>query len=384
MNLPFGQESSGEVICHPTTGRNWQGPDNRFPISAPKLPTPRGDLSEHVLATLRTPAGFRALAQIDPIDEEDEAITLFVLQEISYRPFADVDPRWEEDSSFLVLRAILESRLEQRVRDHLPPTPRRGRLADSVRALLDESTGPSLSRWVADHGDLEHLRELTVHRSAYQLKEADPHSFAIPRLVQGRAKAALLEIQADEYGRHIPANSHAQLFAATMVALGLNPASGPDLDRLPASTLTTNTFLNLLGRSRRLAGACLGHLAVFEMTSVEPMARYAAAVRRCLPAGSATTGARFFDVHVAADGYHEVLAVDELLGGLEVEHPELADEALFGAAGLMIVEHDFSQHLLGAWTADQTSLRRPLPESALAGVARPPAMVRAARLHLAG
>ena len=36
-------------------------------------------------------------------------------------------------------------------------------------------------------------------RSVYHLKEGDPHTFAVPRL-SGRAKAAMVEIQADEYG----------------------------------------------------------------------------------------------------------------------------------------------------------------------------------------
>ena len=38
---------------------------------------------------------------------------------------------------------------------------------------------------------LEQVLEFVVHRSAYQLKEADPHSFALPRL-WGPPKAAEL------------------------------------------------------------------------------------------------------------------------------------------------------------------------------------------------
>ncbi len=41
-----------------------------------------------------------------------------------------------------------------------------------------------------DHGTADQFREFIVHRSAYQLKEADPHSWAIPRL-WGGPKAAL-------------------------------------------------------------------------------------------------------------------------------------------------------------------------------------------------
>lgn len=327
-----------------------------------RLPKPRGPLSEHAFSVLTGAPGARSLGSVDPIDDEDEAVTLFVLQEIGFRQVVGVHPGWEEEPSFLALRAVLERRLERRLRERVAPGSSSD-LTEAVHELLTVE-GPSLSRWMESEGRLDHLREFAVHRSAYQLKEADPHTFALPRIPQGRTKAALLEIQADEYGRTVPGNAHAQLFAETMSALDLDPEAGADIDRLPATTLTTSTFLGMLGRSRRLAGACIAHLAVFEMTSVEPMARYAAAVRR-LVADDATAAARFYDVHVAADGYHEQLAVDELLHGLSEEHPDLAADAYFGAAALCVVEQDFTEHLLNAWAAQRSSLRTALPGSAL-------------------
>ena len=48
-----------------------------------------------------------------------------------------------------------------------------------------------------------------LHRSAYHLKEADPFTWAIPRL-DGSPKAALVEIQADEYGGGHAARMHAR------------------------------------------------------------------------------------------------------------------------------------------------------------------------------
>ncbi len=329
------------------------------------LPEPRGALSEHVFSSLRSDVQEGLLKAIEATDAEDEAISLFVLQELSFRPLAGVDPAWEEDTDLIALRGVLEDRLEARLRAGIGELPTGGDLVEGVQALLDAADGPSLAGWMEEHGELDHLREFAVHRSGYQLKEADPHTWALPRLPQGRAKAALLEIQADEYGGTEPANAHAELFASTMIALDLDPGAGPDLDRLPAPTLTTSTFLNLLGRSRRLTGSLVAHLCVFEMTSVEPMARYAALVRRVVDSETSTAAARFFDVHVAADGYHERLAVEELLRGLEEEQPDLAADALFGAAGLIAVEQAFTEHLLDAWKQGRTSLRRPLEASSL-------------------
>ena len=69
-----------------------------------------------------------------------------------------------------------------------------------------------LSRYVAAQATLEQFREFVIHRSAYQLKEADPHTFAIPR-IRGQAKAAMVEVQADEYGGGDPERMHSRLFA---------------------------------------------------------------------------------------------------------------------------------------------------------------------------
>ena len=55
---------------------------------------------------------------------------------------------------------------------------------------------------------------LNVLRSIYTLREADPHSWAIPRLT-GRAKTALVEIQNDEYGNGDGSQMHAELFRRT-------------------------------------------------------------------------------------------------------------------------------------------------------------------------
>ena len=114
-----------------------------------------------------------------------------------------VDPAWEDDIGFLAMR--LRPRARPRGPRASPDVPigEASSLADAVQALLDEADGPSLASWMEESAELDHLREFAVHRSAYQLKEADPHTFAMPRLAQGRTKAALLEIQADEYGGNV-------------------------------------------------------------------------------------------------------------------------------------------------------------------------------------
>src|SRR5215208_5254108 len=132
----------------------------------------------------------------------------------------------------------------------------------ALREVAEDDDGPSVARFVETRANEEQLLEFVVHRSGYQLKEADPHSWAIPRL-SGPAKAALVEIQADEYGGGRPERVHAQLFAKAMRALDLDPSYGAYLNRIPAVTLATVNLMSLCGLHRRLRGAIVGHLAAF-------------------------------------------------------------------------------------------------------------------------
>ena len=336
-------------------------------LNAPSLPAPRGPQSAALLGALRTlpridlaPLTFSG----DVLSDEDFQLCLYVCYELHYRGFAGVDPAWEWSPSLLAIRASLEREFERTLRRcvALPRCDDPAATPTAVRALIDAASGPSLSAWTESHGRIDHLRELAIHRSAYQLKEADPHTWAIPRLPAGRAKSALLRLQADEYGNGVPGASHAELFADTMKALGLNPAYGNYLDAIPAVTLATVNLLSMFGLHRGRVGACMGHLAVFEMTSVTPMTRYAAAHRRLL---GHDRGAAFYDVHVVADAEHEVIALDELLPGLVALDPGLADDVLFGAATLLELERRFAVHVLTRWDAGVSSLGRDLELAAV-------------------
>ena len=174
----------------------------------------------------------------------------------------------------------------------------------------------------------EELVEFVVHRSAYHLKEADPHTWAIPRL-SGAPKAALVEVQADEYGGGRPHRVHAQLFADTMDALGLDSSYGAYLGHIPGVTLATVNLMSFLGLHRRLRGSIAGHLAYFEMTSSVPNRRYGDALRRL---GFGVPATEFFDEHVEADAVHENVAAVDLGGGLARQDPRLGADVVWGAA----------------------------------------------------
>jgi hypothetical protein len=286
--------------------------------------------------------------------DDDLQLALYLCYELHYRGVARADLDWEWDPALLGFRAEMERAFLQRLHDEIAPV-RRGQLADvqgALSELIAGESGPSLSSSLLESGTLVQLQEFCVHRSAYQLKEADPHTFAIPRL-SGAAKAAMVEIQHDEYGSGWATDMHSVLFGATMRSLGLDPTYGAYLDRLPGATLATVNLASMFGLHRRWRAALVGHLAVFEMTSVKPMERYSRALARV---GIGPEGRRFYDVHVEADVRHGVIALERMVAGLIEVEPYLGADLLFGAAAVLLVEQRFACHLLNSWSSGRSSL----------------------------
>lgn len=326
------------------------------------LPAPRGEFTEELFDYLRdadAKAPRRGPGEDDPLAsnplaDDELQLALYVSYEMHYRGFDDVDDGREWDPRLIELRNGLERLFTAAIE---AAVPRRRvepvRVGSILFELAEDDEGPSLSQWLGTTGTVEQFREFVIHRSAYQLKEADPHSWAIPRL-SGPAKAALLEVQYDEYGSGRPDRIHAHLFALAMDALGLDSRYGAYLDRLPAQTLATVNLMSLFGLHRRWRGAIVGHLAMFEITSPGPNRSYANGLRR-LGLEKAT---EFFDEHVEADSIHENIAAYDLAGQLATQEPSLAADIIFGADALLELESRWAASLLAAWDLGETSLRR--------------------------
>jgi hypothetical protein len=337
-----------------------------------QLPQPRGPLGAALLDVLQAPpdgSATSARSELvrtatnaveharDILTDDDVQLALFTMYELHYRGLRDVDDWWEWDPDLLRARTVLEAAMERALRARVPQTQDlptdRHEMAETLFAMTAPSPGPSVARFVAKRATREQLIEFLIHRSAYQLKEADPHTWAIPRL-EGGAKAALVEIQADEYGGGAPTRMHAALFAQTMRGTGLDPTFGRYVDRVPAVTLAGVNAMSLLGLHRRLRGAIAGHLAAFEMTSSLPNRLYGDGFRR-FRYGRATTA--YFDEHVEADAVHEQIAGRDLAGGLAEQEPHLVGDILFGAATCLYLYDVFGEHVLGAWERGESSLR---------------------------
>jgi hypothetical protein len=290
----------------------------------------------------------------DVLADDDLQHALYLCYELHYRGLPGVDPGWEWEPSLIGFRNELEARFLEALRAELGPAPDIApqSLGAEVFAMVAEDDGPSLSRFLQNRANLDQFREFVIHRSAYQLKEADPHSWAIPRLA-GPAKAALVEVQFDEYGGGDADRIHAELFAKSMRALELNDEYGAYVDRLPGVTLATVNLMSMFGLHRRWRGAIVGHLAAFEISSAIPNRRYATGLRRL---GLGEDATDFFDEHVEADSVHENIAAYDLAEGLGRAEPALVPDIILGVRSLLLLDERFAKYVLEAWEAGGSSL----------------------------
>lgn len=332
--------------------------------------SPRGPLSSIVLTRLTDGRSDRpdaeplialARAMADGAESvahhDDIQLALFSLYCAHYGSVPAIGPEHEWDVDLIRVRKVLEAAFEAELRERVEipalPSPAAGEVARALFELTSADAGPSLSRFMAKKATRPQAHEFLIQRSIYTLREADPHSWAIPRLT-GAPKAALVEIQADEYGGGRPERVHATLFADAMRGAGLDDTYAAYVDDVPAITLASLNMMSMFGLNRRLLGAIVGHLAAFEMTSSIPNRLYADGLRR-VGFGEAVTA--YFDEHVEADAVHEQIAGRDLAGALAEDSPDLLPDIMFGAAACLTVDGWVGEHILDAWTSGRSSLR---------------------------
>jgi hypothetical protein len=333
-----------------------------------QLPLPRGPLSAGVLDALsgRTDLAVDELVHlawdlshgVDPVSDDDMHLTLWVMYELHYLGFDDVADSWEWDPGLIRVRreleSVFEAELRRRTDDHVTRAMAgEGDVATRLFELTESFDGPSVARFVQREATREQFLELMVHRSIYHLKESDPHSWVIPRLT-GRPKAALVELQYDEYGGGRPDRVHATMFGDSLEAAGLDREYGAYVDQVPGYTLALNNAMSLFGLQRRLHAAGMGHLGAFEATSSLPCRRYVGGVRRL---GLPEKVAEYFDEHVEADAVHEQLAFRGICAELVRHHPRLLEDVFFGATVCLAMDAVAGGEMLARWRRGDTTLR---------------------------
>jgi hypothetical protein len=316
-----------------------------------RLPEPRGPLSSAVVGLLVDGTAPRvAVDGTDPFGE-DLAVALHTCYELHYQGFAGVAADWEWSPTLLGFRRDLETVFEEALRDAAEPGTDVAAVFDEL--LVEPVPGNGVSHFLRDEGERWQLREYVVHRSIYHHKEADPHAWVIPRL-WGQAKAALVAVEFDEFGGGRGERAHAQLYRDLMVRSDVDDGYLAYFDHVPAPVIAVVNMMSLFGLHRRLRAALVGHFAAAEITTAPSAARMVKAVERL------GGDPHFFAEHVEADAVHEQVLRHDVVGDLLAREPELAADVVFGVRATEFLEARFADHVLAAWRAGRTSLRKPL------------------------
>src|ERR1044072_5306257 len=98
-----------------------------YPAGVSRLPDPRGEITEHLVAALSLPV-HPVLAPVveppvDPLGDEDLQLALYLCYELHYRGLPGVAEDWEWEPSLLALRRDLELRFEDALRAAVPVPP---------------------------------------------------------------------------------------------------------------------------------------------------------------------------------------------------------------------------------------------------------------------
>jgi hypothetical protein len=319
------------------------------------LPAPRGPLSAAALAALAAdpPADLPSHVSADPYGE-DLQLALHVCYELHYQGFAGVSDEWEWNPELLRFRAALERVFLDALRADVPGGADIGGVLDGL--LIEPVDGVGVSHHLRDAGEWWQMREYLALRSIYHLNEADPHAWVIPRL-RGRAKAALVAVEFDEFGGGRGDRMHSRLFADLLVGAGLDAGYLRYLEHAPAVMLATVNLMSSCGLHRSLRGALVGHFAAAEITTAPSAARMAKALERLAAHPDCV---EFFTEHIEADAVHEQVMRRDVIGDLLAREPDLTGSVVFGVQATELLEQRLGEHLLGAWEKGRTALRLPL------------------------
>ncbi|MFD7658691.1 iron-containing redox enzyme family protein [Actinosynnema sp. NPDC059797] len=320
------------------------------------LPAPRGPLSAAVLNALRgVPPAVDLPSDVtaDPYGE-DLQLALHVCYELHYQGFADVAEDWEWEPELLRFRAVLERVFLDALRADVPGGADITGVLDEL--LVEPVDGAGVSHFLKDRGEWWQVREYFALRSIYHLKEADPHAWVIPRL-RGKAKAALVAVEFDEFGGGRDDRMHSKLFANLLVGAGLDDGYLHYLEHAPAAMLATVNLMSMCGLRRSLRGALVGHFAAAEISTAPSAARMAKALERL---DAHPDCVEFFTEHIEADAVHEQVMRRDVIGDLLDREPELTESVVFGVQATELLEARLGEHLLRAWEKGQTALRLPL------------------------
>jgi hypothetical protein len=322
--------------------------------SSTLLPWPRGPLSEYVISTFSSRSQVSGLMPpvrvAHPLSDDDFQLALFLCYELHCR--GDESVQWEWDPGLLSFRSELERTfLHALQKPQVGEIPAKNLLKE-LDAAVTKSRGDTVSAYLANHANLDKIREYLVHCSVQQLKIGDAQSFSVARL-SGAARTAIIQMQFGDSGCGVASASSESLFGATMTALQLDPTPGLYVGHVPGVSLAGANLSSFFSLHRRWRGAMVGQVSAAKMTSSTTMSECVSALGMLDVEPYAL---RHFEDRSRNDALHSLLARNRLIPSFHSTDTASTNDVLFGACSQLEIEANFNRYVLHAWSKNHSSL----------------------------
>ncbi|NKV12092.1 iron-containing redox enzyme family protein [Rhodococcus hoagii] len=273
-----------------------------------------------------------------------------MLYELHLQGIDGVDDRWEWESASrrgpAAAGATVRRRYPRAPGDRVAAA--RGRFGDDVVAALWEMNAPTREPGLSDFMARTRCSSSSANCSSPVAETSCVRLTSTPSASpHGRGpKAALLEIQIDEYGQGRLDRMHSRLFATTMRELGRSDAYAHYLDAVSPRDVGDVECAVLFRGAPPHLGALVGHLCAIETTSALPSKKYSAGLHARY--GSAAT--LFFDEHVRRIPSTSRSRSATPRGRSGERSAELLDDVLLGAAACLALDDLLGEHVTDCWS----------------------------------
>ncbi|HET9770430.1 MAG TPA: iron-containing redox enzyme family protein [Acidimicrobiia bacterium] len=280
------------------------------PAAPPSKPTLARRLDAALLGDGRA---LDALANAEPVDAHDAAVSLLAVHDLHVAPLEQLDGRvrWQHHPAVAALKCRLEEqfldRLDRRDRAHAWALP--GRAPAALRALAVLDQVPAVYRYVAeDAGPGELLEFLTLEGGPDG--GFDDLVAACQIGLGGEPKLEMARNYWDEMGNGELTAIHTELHRRLSRALGITavPRSEQPLEALERSVLGS-----LLATNRGLQPEMVGALGLIELQAGPRCRKVLEGLRRI---GAPDDALPFYEVHAAVDPKHGKDWVDNVVAPL--------------------------------------------------------------------
>lgn len=294
-----------------------------------------------------------ALADAEPVDVHDAAVTLLAVHDLHVAPLDRLDARvrWQHHPAVAALKSRLEERfldrLDRRDRSRVWDLPDEAPAAFRALAVLDQV--PPVYRFIAEDAGYEELVDFLTLEGGPD-GGFDDLVAAGQIGLDGEPKLEMANNYWDEMGNGEGTEVHTELHRRLSRALGITAV--PRTDQ-PLEALERSVLGSLLATNRGLQPEMVGALGLIELQAGPRCRKVLEGLRRVGAPGDALP---FYEVHATVDPKHGKDWVDKVVTPLSCD-PTWSEAMVRGARWRWLVNDAFFRAMAERFTPEASQRR---------------------------